>query len=49
MSRAIEVVALVEGQTDQSLVEIVAELNIIEAEAKETDTVLREILARVGV
>ncbi len=49
MSRTIEVVALVEGPTDQPLAEIVAELNSIEAEARETDKALREILARIGV
>ena len=49
MSRAIEVVALVEGPTDRSLAEIVEELDIIEAEARETGGILREILGRIGV
>ena len=38
-----------DAETYRPLVEIVQELNIVEAEARETDKALREILARIGV
>ena len=37
------------AETYRPLEEIVEELNIIEAEARETDKALREILKRIGV
>ena len=36
------------AETYRPLEEIVAELNVVEAEAKATDKALREILARIG-
>ncbi len=38
-----------DAETYRPLSEIVAELDMIEAEARETDKDLREILARIGV
>ncbi|MCY4389901.1 MAG: class I SAM-dependent DNA methyltransferase [Desulfurellaceae bacterium] len=38
-----------DAETYRPLAEIVAELDVIEAEARETDTVLRQILGKIGV
>ena len=38
-----------DAETYRPLAEIVEELNIIEAEARETDKALREILRKIGV
>ena len=38
-----------DAETYRPIAEIVEELNIIEAEARETDKALREILAKIGV
>ncbi|MCB1881756.1 MAG: SAM-dependent DNA methyltransferase, partial [Gammaproteobacteria bacterium] len=38
-----------DAETYRPLTEIVAELNAVEAEARETDRALREILGKIGV